>query len=111
MTVFSEKLKEAWGNKGITKAVFQQTPFDACKEGQLLWHNISESESLFDIIQTVYWDDGAFSFKAWENFVKGITLMKKTFESIGLEKYIGQENTPFKTGCIFFPQPDFYSSL
>ena len=41
--------------------------------------------------------------------IKGIRLIKKTFEMFGLEMHIGRGNTPSKTECVFFPKPDFFS--
>lgn len=108
MTAFAKKLEEEWDKEGIAKAIFQQTPFDKFKKGQLIGHKISESEYWFDVIQTLYLDDGAFIFESRTDMIKGITLIKRTFEMFGLEMHIGRGDTPSKTECVFFPQPEFF---
>ena len=64
---------------------------------------------MFDIIQTLYLDDEAFVFESREDMIKGLALIKKTFEVFGLQMHIGSGTTPSKTECVFFPKPGFFS--
>ena len=64
----------------------------------MIGHTISESESWFDAIQTLYLNDEAFAFETRNDMIKGIThyictLIQKSFEMIGLAMHIGRGDT------------------
>ena len=69
---------------------------------------MSSPESWFDIIQHLYLADGSFLFELRENVIKGLVLIKKTFEMFRLQLHVGSGNTPSKTECVFIPKPSLF---
>ncbi len=63
------------------------------------------------ILQCLYVDDGAFIFASHTDSKKGLTLIHKHFEQLGLEMHIGWGENPSKTECVFFPLPPGFSAL
>ena len=110
MTAFAETLETEWTNENIPKATFHHTPFDEFQKGQITSHlpKTFNSGDFFQMIQTLFLDDGAFVFESREDLTKGVEIIKKVFEYFGLEMHVGRNGEKSKTECVFFPPPQFF---
>jgi hypothetical protein len=83
-------------------------------EGKLRGHlskdYLSQGLTAVEILQCLHVDDGAFIFASCTDLKKGLTLIHKNFERLGLEMHIGRGENPSKTECVFFPPPVFFAS-
>jgi hypothetical protein len=83
-------------------------------EGKLRGHlpkdYLSQGLTAVKILQCLYVDDGAFIFASRTDLKKGLTLIHKHLERLGLEMRIGQGENPSKTECVFFPPSGFFAS-
>jgi hypothetical protein len=59
-------------------------------------------------LQCLYANDGAFPFGTRGDLQRGIELIYCHFGRFGLEIHIGRGASTSKTGCIFFPPPQFF---
>ena len=66
------------------------------------------SGDLFELIQTLFLDDGAFVFENRDDLIKGVSTIKRVFKYFGLEMHIGRNGEKSKTECVFFPPPQFF---
>ena len=64
---------------------------------------------IFNILQILYIDDGAFIFNSRKDLIKGVNLINETFKKFGLEMHIGRNGKASKTECIFFPPPGYFN--
>ena len=112
MSAFAETLEQEWETASIPKASFHHTPLDNLQKGQLISHPTSKSylrvSDIFEIIQTLFVDDGAFIFESREDLTKGLEILKKVFDYFGLEMHLGKGNKASKTECVYFPEPAFF---
>ena len=105
---FAEVLEKEWEEKGISKAVFQRTPFRRIEEGKLMGHSTLESLSWFEIIQMLYLDDGSYVFESREDMQEGAKMIKRFFHIFGLTIHIGKGEVKSKTEFVFFPPPSWF---
>jgi hypothetical protein len=109
MSAFSETLETEWKNDGIGVCTVQSVIGEKllAGEGKLRGHlpkyYLSQGLTAVEIPQCLYVDDGAFIFASHTDSKKGLTLIHKNFEQLGLEMHIGRGENPSKTECVFFP--------
>ncbi|MCP4745472.1 MAG: hypothetical protein GY874_04910 [Desulfobacteraceae bacterium] len=113
MSAFAEALETEWGKKGIEKAEFSRVSTESFQnlEGQLLGQKPKKGFAngvIFNILQILYIDDGAFIFNSRKDLIKGVNLINDMFKKFGLEMHIGRNGKASKTECIFFPPPGFF---
>ena len=94
MSAFAESLETEWGRNGIEKAEFPRVSTDSFEnlEGQLVGHNLKMGFAdgvIFNILQILYIDDGAFISNSRKDLIKGVNLINETFKKFGLEMHIG----------------------
>ena len=90
------------------KAKFSRVSLVNCinQSGQVLGHKLKMGfahREIFEIMQILYLDDGAFVFNSRKDLIKGVNLINSLFKKFGLEMHIGKNNKASKTECIFFP--------
>ena len=112
MAAFAETLDAEWTKEEIPKATFHYTPFNQFQNGQLTSHppKSFRSGDIFEVIQTLYLDDGAFIFGTREDMTEGLQLVYDHFARFGLDMHIGRGETQSKTECVFFPPPNFFTN-
>ena len=112
MTAFAETLEQEWESANIPKASFHHTPMPEMQKGQLASHPGSKSKlnsgDIYEIIQTLFVDDGAFVFESREDLTKGLEILIKVFDYFGLEMHLGKGDKASKTECVYFPAPSFF---
>ena len=62
---------------------------------------------IFNILQILYIDDGAFIFDSRGELIKGVTLINNLLKFFGLEIHVGRDRKKSKTECIFYPPCGF----
>ncbi len=116
MSAFAETLETEWRNAGIRVYTVQSVTGEKllAGTGKLRGHlpkdYLSQGLTAVEILQCLYVDDGAFIFASRTDLKKGLTLIYKHFEQVGLEMHIGRGENPSKTECVFFPPPIFFAS-
>jgi hypothetical protein len=117
MSAFAETLETEWKNAGIGICTVQSVIGKRllAGKGKLRGHlpkdYLSQGLTAVAILQCLYVDDGAFIFTSCTDLKKGLTLIHKHFEQLGLEMHIGRGETTSKTGCVFFPPPPGFFCL
>ena len=80
MTAFAETLEQEWEKENLPKATFHHAPLECIENGQLISHPMSKealkASDIFEIIQTLFLDDGAFVFESRNDLTKGLGIMK-----------------------------------
>ena len=107
-------METEWGNDGIEKAGFSRVSTESFEnlEGQLVGHNLKmgfADGAIFNILQILYIDEGAFIFNSRKDLIKGVNLINETFKKFGLEMHIGRNGKASKTEFIFLPPPGFFN--
>jgi hypothetical protein len=116
MSAFAETLETEWKSAGIGVCMVQSVIGEKllAGEGKLRGHlpkdYLSQGLTAVKILQCLYVDDGAFIFASRTDLKKGLTLIHKHLERLGLEMRIGQGENPSKTECVFFPPSGFFAS-
>jgi hypothetical protein len=112
MTAFSEILDKKWTTAGIPRVEAEHTPLSQLSKGQLTGHTQPSRKqgSTTYVTQTLFLDDGSFPFHTRNDAIRGTTLVKDTFASLGLEMHCGSNtNDKSKTEILWIPAPSFYS--
>ena len=111
MAAFAETLEIEWEKENIPKVEFHHTPFQQIAQGQLISHpaNKLSNGEIFEIIQTLFVDDGAFVFESRNDLARGLELIQKVFAMFGLEMHTGKIRGKSKTECMFIPAPQFFT--
>lgn len=106
-------MEKKWEESGIEKAEFSRissTNF-AEFEGQLTGHKLNKKGfadgTIFNILQILYLDDGAFIFSSRNDLVKGVNLINQVFSIFGLEMHVGRNGKASKTEYMFVAPPVF----
>jgi hypothetical protein len=116
MSAFAETLEIEWKNTSISVCMVQSVIGTELANGRGKLHGhlpkdyLSRSLTAVEILQCLYIDDRAFIFTTCADLTKGLNLIYKHFARFGLEMHIGQEGSPSKTECVFFPPPWFFDS-
>ncbi len=106
MSAFAETLETEWKNTGIGVCTVRSVIGEKllAGEGKLRGHlpkdYLSQRLTAVEILQYLYDDDGAFTFASRTDLKKGLTLIHKHFERLGLEMHIGRGENPSKTERI-----------
>lgn len=113
MSAFAESLETDWERLGLAKAQFSRVTAEdiANGKGQLIAHKLTNGAalgSLFEVLQILYVDDGAFIFNSRQDLIRGVNLINAIFKKFGMEMHIGRNGKASKTECIFFPPPGFF---
>ena len=80
-----------------------------CVRGHTPRMYTSRKLTAYEIYQLLYVDDGAFPFPTRDAVIKGLSLVHSHLARFCLEVHIGRDGAPFKTECVFFPPPQFFS--
>ncbi len=116
VSAFTETLETEWKNAGIGVCMVWSVIGEIllASKGKLRGHlpkdYLSQGLTAVEILQCLYVDDGAFIFASCTDSKKGLTLIHKHFEWLGLEMHIGQGENPSKAECVFSPPPRFFAS-
>jgi hypothetical protein len=95
MSASAETLETEWKNAGIGVCMVQSVIGEKllASEGKLRGHlpkdYLSQGLTAVEILQCLYVDDGAFIFVSCTDSKKGLTLIHKHFERLGLEMHVG----------------------
>jgi hypothetical protein len=114
MSAFAETLESEWKNAGIEVCTVKSVIGSQLANGggKLQRHlpkdYLSKPLTAVEILQCLYFDDGAFIFTSRTDLTTGLDLIHKHFARFGLEMHIGREGSPSKTECVFFPPPGFF---
>jgi hypothetical protein len=116
MSAFAGTLKTKWNNAGVGVCTVQSVIGEKLLDGKgklrgyLPKDYLSQGLTAVEILQFLYVDDGTFIFASHTDLKKGLTLIHKHFEQLGLEMHIGQGENPSETECVFFPPLGFFAS-
>jgi hypothetical protein len=114
MTAVTETLEIIWREQEIPILSIMMASDDNLINGKICSHTptmfTSKKLTAYKILQCLYVDDGAFPFGMRDDLKKDMKLIYHHFGRFGLEMYIGQGTSQFKTECIFFfpPPPQFF---
>ena len=110
MSAFAETLEAEWDLAGLPKASFNRVSDTDLVNGQLTGHdrNSLSTGDIFQVIQILYVDDGAFVFESREDAKLGLEVIHKSFKRLGLELHLGHGETKSKTEAMFIPGPAFF---
>jgi hypothetical protein len=95
MSAFAGKLETEWKNAGIGVCTVQSVIGEKklAGEGKLRGHlpkdYLSQGLTAVETFQCLYVNVGAFIFASCTDLKKGLTLIHKHFERLGLEMHIG----------------------
>ena len=115
MSAFAKTLEAEWKAAGISTAEFKRVPLSninhLMSDGKLTSHNRNnlDSGTLFEIMQILYVDDGAFFFNTREEMIRGLELIRKVFARLGLEMHLGSDGKASKTEAMYIPTAPFYT--
>ena len=112
MSAFDKSLKSEWNNQGISKAQFSRvfSKDIANGDGKLTGHtpDIFDVGSLFDILQSLHIDEGAFMFNFRDELIEGANVINAHFKRFGIEMHKRIDGKTSKTKCIFCPPPGYF---
>ena len=121
MSAFAESLETEWEHQGLSKAEFMRTPVEEVGNdfGQLTSHPLIDSNcptpygggSIFEILQLLYIDDGAFVFNNRANLERGAEVINEHFKKFGMEMHVGRDEKKAKTEFMFVPTQEFFKVL
>ena len=95
---------------GFKMISFNKRTNSPCDRGSLTGQapRTFQEGTLLDLFSVLYVDDGAFPFEDREQLTEGVQLISDHFKRFVLEMHIGRGKKMSKTGCVFFPPPDFF---
>ena len=114
ISAFAETLEAEWKQAGIEVCTVRSFvgPSLISGKGKLRGHlpkeYLAQDLTAVEILQCLYVDDGAFIFKSCADMTKGLALLHRHFDRLGLEMHIGRGENSSKTECVFFPPPGFF---
>ena len=121
MSAFAESLETEWENQGLGRAEFVRTPAGEVGNnfGQLTSHPLIDSKCatpygeglIFEILQLLYIDDGAFIFNNRADLERGAEVVNAHFKKFGMEMHVGRDEKKAKTEFMYVPTQDFFKDL
>ena len=111
MSAVSESLNSEWAENGINKVECRRIDMNNLEKGSLTGHSRHTLHKgiIFQLIEILYIDDGAFIFRSRADLARGLALIRTAFENFGLEMHIGRGETDSKTECVYFPTPGWFA--
>ena len=121
MSAFAESLETEWEHQGLGKAEFVRTPAGEVGNdfGQLTSHPLIDSNCptpygegwIFEILQLLYIDDGAFVFNNRADLERGAEVVNEHFKKFGMEMHVGRDEKKAKTEFMYVPTQNFFKDL
>jgi hypothetical protein len=115
MTAFAKTLEVVWKEKEIPILSVMMASDDNLINGKICSHTpamfTSKTLTVYEILQCLYVNNGAFPFGTRDDLVKGMELIHHHFSRFGMEMHIGQGTSQSNTECIVFPPPPVLPTL
>ena len=121
MSAFAESLETEWEHQGLGKAEFVRARTGDIENeiGQLTSHPLINSNeltpygkgSIFEILQLLYIDDGAFIFNSRADLEHGAQIINEHFKKFGMEMHVGRDEKKAKTEFMYVPTRDVFKDL
>ncbi len=115
MTAFAKTLEIVWREKEIPILSIMTASNDNLINGKICSHTpamfTSKTLTVYEILQCLYVNNGAFPFGTRDDLMKGMELIYHHFSRFGMKMHIGRGTSQSKTECIFFPPPPVLPTL
>ena len=118
ISAFAESLEIEWRNEGLETAKFTRTTWEEIEQGhgQLIGHSLRKDGTygtgdIFDVLQILYLDDGAFIFTTRKDAERGADLIAEQFKKFGMEMHVGVDGKAAKTEALYVPVRAFFDDL
>ena len=116
MSAFAESLEKEWRQSNIKTAQFMRASQDYIMNGKGSLTGQAKTRdsifpygkgSIFNILQILYIDDGAFIFSNRDNMIKRAEIINRHFKKFGMEMHAGRDGKESKKEYLWIPIQPF----